>query len=196
MPHCAVEALTASVPLAEYIPACVDIPKFLVCCQKCENYGRRWACPPFDFAPMTIWSRYTTLTLHARLLRPASGMTYPDVMADLSRAKSALFSELLALEKATPGSLALSAGTCDLCENCTRIAGKPCVSPEKLRYSIEALGGDVEQTCRRYLNTSLCWATPPSLPPYLLLVGALLLPDSAKKPPFSENFLEESGNRS
>lgn len=171
-----VETLGARISLAEYIPSCVDVEKFSVCCRECENYDRRWSCPPFAFDPVRLWRDYTTLDLLALRLCPAVGTAYPELSPALSAAKSALFRHLLALEREHPGSLALSPGTCDLCEKCAKTEGKPCVLPKKLRYSIESLGGDVEKTCRMYLNTEICWAKPPNLPKQILLVGGLLLP--------------------
>lgn len=171
-----IEELSATIPLEEYIPACVDVAKFDACCRGCENYGKRWSCPPFAFDPMTIWCRYRTLHLRATLLRPAPSTPYSALLPALSRTKSALLRTLLEEEKRHSGSLALSAGTCELCERCAKADGKPCVYPEQLRYSIEALGGDVEKTCSTYLNAPICWIDPPNLPEYVLLVGGLLLP--------------------
>ena len=40
---------TASLPAAEYIAVYRDARRFGACCRACPNYGRSWACPPFDF---------------------------------------------------------------------------------------------------------------------------------------------------
>lgn len=168
------EKRVATVALSEYVPKLVNVAKFLPYCETCGNHGKRWACPPFDFDPMDIWSAYSAITLHARVFYPGEEATYENLFPHIAEEKARLFEELLALEEATPGSLVLSAGTCDLCEDCTRPEGAPCRHPDKLRYSIEALGGDVAQTAELYLGIPLKWAKPGQLPEYICLVGGLL----------------------
>lgn len=48
--------------------------------------------------------------------------------------------EMLALEKERPGSCALAAQECAHCTKCARLAGKPCLHPEQMRYALESLG--------------------------------------------------------
>jgi hypothetical protein len=55
-----------------------------------------------------------------------------------------------------------------------------------MRYSIESLGGDVGLTAERYLGQPLLWIKDGILPDYLMLVGALLLPDGNGCPVFAE----------
>lgn len=77
-------------------------------------------------------------------------------------------------EQSTPGSLMLAAGCCDECATCARANGAPCIKPDKLRYSIESLGGDVEKTLELYFNERLLWGREGHMPEYMLLVGGLM----------------------
>lgn len=177
----AVEAVTATVAMAEYLPACVDLPRVAGYCAACPNYGARWTCPPHSFDPMGLWRRYGAITLHGRVFCPPAAMGEAEALAALEAEKAALLDALLALEAATPGALALAAGTCTRCDEaggpgCARPAGHPCRHPEAMRYSIEALGGDVALTARRWLGRPLLWISGGVVPPYLTLVGGLLLP--------------------
>lgn len=175
-----VRSLRASVPVAEYVARCVDVEKFLVYCRECDNYARRWSCPPFSFAPLELWHRYQSVELFARILMVSPGAELPDMMEDTRREKARLMEELLCLEKARPGSLALSAGGCSLCgDSCSRPDGAPCRNPAQMRYSIDALGGDISKTMELYFQTPILWVKDGKLPEYLTLVGGLLLGEAA-----------------
>lgn len=174
------------VPLAEYRAQCVDVPKFLGYCAACPNYGGTWSCPPFDFDPQTVWDRYDRILLRAvKVPVPAElrkKVLSPQEINDESHAllapiKHDLLSSLLEQERATPGSLALSAGRCQECPEgrCTKPAHQPCRQPERMRHSIESLGGDVGKTLSLYLGQELLWGREGHLPEYYILLGGLLL---------------------
>lgn len=171
-----VEPLSAEISAADYVKNCVDIDKFLGFCRECRSYNTRWSCPPLDFDPLTLWRRFRTLRLSARVLIPRPGTAVPALLEGLKREKELLLDELLTLEEACGGSMVLSAGTCNFCETCSRSQGLPCRNPGRMRYSIEALGGDVSKTADRYLRKPLLWIRGDQLPDYLMLVGGLLLP--------------------
>ncbi len=175
-----VQPLEAQVPVKEYLTACVDVDKFLGFCRECRNYGRRWSCPPFAFDPMELWGRFAVLHLFARVLVPAPGAGIPVLMEGMKREKGRLMEELYAMEQVRPGSMLLSAGSCTLCNgDCTRLCAQSCRKPDKLRYSIEALGGDVAETAKNYLQKPLLWIKNGKAPDYLTLVGGLLLREGA-----------------
>lgn len=170
-----VQTIEVSIPVAEYLRFGVDVKKFAGYCQKCRNYGGRWSCPPFDFDPIDIGEKYQTLHIHARILVPEMNTDTQTLLEDMKWEKTILLEELLSLEKNVPGSMALSAGNCDICgDDCTRQNGVPCRCPEKMRYSIEALGGDVAKTAERYLHKPLLWIKDSKMSDYLTLVGGLL----------------------
>ena len=78
------------------------------------------------------------------------------------------------LEQSLPGSFSLSAGECEECEHCTRPEGKPCRKPDKLRYSIESLGGNVGKTISRLCGIEIEWIEEGKIPEHFVLVGGLL----------------------
>lgn len=176
----AVNDVQATVRLAEYLPLCVDVPRFLGFCRQCPNYGTRWACPPFDFDPMAIWGQYTAVRLWGRVIIPsAPGQAEQAALDALEAEKTVMLDRLLALEAQTPGSRALSAGMCTLCGagGCTRPGpqSRPCRHRGQMRYSIEALGGNVGLTAEKYLGRPLLWIADGVVPQHLMLVGGLLL---------------------
>lgn len=170
-----VQSTEQRVPIAEYLSACVDVEKFIGYCRACRNYGRRWSCPSFDFDPLDLWKRYQAIHIHARVLTPVRGADMTVMMEGLKREKEKLTDALLKMERDTPGSLALSAGSCSLCGSCTRPEGIPCREPERMRYSIEALGGDLSETMERYFQRPIRWSRNGEVPDYLTLVGGLLV---------------------
>jgi hypothetical protein len=56
-------------------------------------------------------------------------------------------------------------------DKCTRIEGKLCIFPDKIRPSLESFGFDVSQTSLRLLNVEMKWSRDGVLPPYFVLVS-------------------------
>ena len=182
---CQMVEYTATVSLKEYIEECVDVEQFLGYCRNCSNYGRVWSCPEFDFDPMDYWRRYDSLYILGRKLilpeelrlRIYSEEEREKVLTDLLKEpKMQLDRDLLSMEQSRPGSRALSGGSCLYCQtgDCARIHGKPCRFPDQMRYSIEALGGNVGRTLSKYLHLKLLWMEKGRLPAYFIIVGGLL----------------------
>ena len=181
----AVDRLVAELPAAEYCARFVDIPRMHSYCRQCPNFGAVWSCPPYDFDLEQLWQRFRRLRLLGLKL-----VFFPELLARtyaadeldrllhdaLYREREQLESELFALEVANPGSLALLPGSCRRCGegNCTR--PQPCRHPQLVRYSLEAIGGDVSRTAEELLATPLLWPDAGRLPEYLTLMAALLLP--------------------
>lgn len=137
-----IRELTAEATVPEFVAQFVHVEKFLPACRQCPRYNTRWTCPPFDFDPMDVWGGYTGLRLYARILdADGAGQPMDDATEALLREKRLYREKLRQWEQAAPGSQMLLAGTCDQCQVCEKSQGRPCHSPELLRYSIEALGG-------------------------------------------------------
>lgn len=177
------EILQREIPVPAFLRDCVDVPKFDACCKQCPNYGRLWSCPPFSFSPEGLWAQYGTLLLQCRVIPvpqelQARTLSQQEIneqsRALLQPQKRAMLQELLALEQQIPGSVALDAGSCDRCSACTRPEGLPCRHPNLLRYSVEALGGDVCKALKLYFDKEILWGKEGHLPPYYVLLGGLL----------------------
>ncbi|MBS6645620.1 MAG: DUF2284 domain-containing protein [Clostridiaceae bacterium] len=184
-----IEQFETQVPVKEYVETCVNIDEFLEYCKDCRNYGTVWSCPPFDFSPEKFWNSYDTLYLWARKIIFSPLMVQADYTAEqlqeitktvMRIEKQKMSGELAAMEAKHPQSMALSAGHCMECEEagCTRPHGTPCREPGKMRYSIEALGGNVGLTITKYMKLQLLWIEEGRLPDYFILVGGLLMKDS------------------
>lgn len=178
----------SSISVEKYISQYRDSDKFIVFCKECNKYNNCWACPPYDFDTDQYISRYKNAYIIGTKLTPSQNII--SVCTDAEKSKSAgaeiiaaarreLDVSLLLLESHFPDSKAFFAGTCHLCNtmnntmDCTRISGKPCRYPEKIRHSLESLGFDIGKTTEKLLNIELKWSSDGSLPEYLALVSAL-----------------------
>lgn len=185
--ECTVERYETEVPVEEYVEQCVDVDTFLECCKQCENYNRIWSCPSFDFDALQYWKKYRffhiiglKLTIPEELRRKTLTKEEQNQVISqiLWKEKAKLSEELFEEEKKYPGSISLSAGSCQNCKKntCTKLEGKPCRFPEKMRYSVEALGGNVGLTVTKYLKQELEWIEEGKLPDHFMLVSGLLKP--------------------
>lgn len=168
------ERFETETDIDSYIKGYVDIEHFLECCKECPNYGNRWACPPYDFDPMDIWTAYDRLLIAGYRLTFSEDRTEEEMTKALWEVKQKLSEELYAEEERFPGSRSLSAGTCQLCGKCTRPEGKPCRYPDKMRYSIESIGGNVGKTISKLCGIEIEWIEEGKLPEHFVLVGGLL----------------------
>lgn len=180
-----IEKLEAETDIPSYLKEYVDIPTFLECCKACPNYGKIWSCPPYDFDVEAYWKRFGRLKIFGTRLifqKEDTERTYTKEELDvilketLEIEKRRLSGEMERREREIPGSEALSAGSCICCESCTRPEGKACRCPEKMRYSIESLGGNVGKTASRLLGAEIEWMEENRLPRCFTLINGLLIP--------------------
>ena len=168
------ERFEASIGMPAYIEQYVDVEAFLACCRECPNYGQLWSCPPYDFDPLDVWRAFDTLTVVGYRITWGQTYTEGEMVQVHDRIKQKIADELYIMESRSPGSLSLSAGSCQLCEGCTRPYGKPCRHRDQLRYSIESLGGNVGKTITDLCGIELEWIEEGKLPKHMVLVGGLL----------------------
>lgn len=147
-----IEKVWKSIDIKDFAERYIDIERFLLCCKQCPNYGKKLTCPPHDFDVLEFWLSFSELEVHA--------MTIPATY-DYEQAETLLMDELLTREIELPGSVCLSAGN----------AGN--VEISRMRYSIEALGGNVEKLCNELLGITLEWGKDGELPEYITLVAGL-----------------------
>lgn len=179
-----IKEINTEITMDEFIEGFFDAERFEKSCSFCHGFGKTWACPPYNFDPIKLWRSYDRLAVIGKKILVPDSLLNGSYSHDelntvmdsiVSPVKHTLFDELLTLEHRTPYSMMLSAGGCDICEECVRSSGKPCIHPELLRFSIESLGGDVVKIVEKLLNEKLLWAQDGKLPEYFIIVGGLLL---------------------
>lgn len=179
------EHYQAEISVPEYLNQFVDVETFLHFCQECPNYGNAWSCPPYDFDVIAYWNRYQNLKLFATKIifdEKSTARTYQKEELNalthdvFFKEKKALSDQLFSLEKQNPGSISLSAGSCQQCKSCTRSQGLPCRHPDTMRYSLESLGGNVGLTVWKLFGIRLEWMEEGRLPHHFVLISGLLTP--------------------
>lgn len=174
----------AEIAVDKYFRKYVDIEQFAEKCSECPKQNAYWCCPEFDFDVEQYWKKYNDLFLLALKIKPDDkyrGLRFEGEELDrilketLNKGKELLSGEMAVWEKKMPGSVALSAGSCILCdEPCAREAGEPCRHPEDMRYSMEALGANVGKTVSELMGLELQWVEEGKIPEYFILVSGLL----------------------
>ncbi len=171
------DIITREISIDEVVEKYVDVEKFITRCRECDSYGRKWSCPPYDFDQMEYWRKFSRLRLMVKKFRPEDE-DMDTVFAAYKDTKEELTEDLYDLEKKIPGSRCLFAGSCCVCgeDNCTKVNGEPCRFPDKCRYSVESIGGDVAGLAKDLFGLDLLWMKDGKMPEYFLLMCGLLLP--------------------
>ena len=154
-------------------------------------YNSCWSCPPFDFETKAYLLKYTSIWIIGTQIFPSqferSFATKEELILYeqnlLTKVRDQLDPLLLTLENKYPESRACFAGTCHFCtpSKCKRNKNLPCIYPQKIRPSLEALGFDIEHTTSDLLGIELLWSKNNILPEYYTLVSAFLTNNKIKK---------------
>lgn len=160
-----------------------DIEKFEGFCKQCRNYGKLWSCPPYNFSIEEYVDRYKYVYIvGVKIVFDEDTLSSINTKEKISNyttetlhfMKNKIMNEMLKLEKLYPNSTSLSAGGCNLCENCSKLKNIQCVHPDLMRYSLESLGFDVGGVSSKLLNFELKWATETRLPDYFSLIAGTM----------------------
>ena len=160
-----------------------DIEKFEGFCKQCRNYGKLWSCPPYNFSIEEYVDRYKYVYIvGVKIVFDEDTLSSINTKEKISNyttetlhfMKNKIMNEMLKLEKLYPNSTSLSAGGCNLCENCSKLKNIQCVHPDLMRYSLESLGFDVGGISSKLLNFELKWATETRLPDYFSLIAGIM----------------------
>lgn len=173
---------TKDIDAKYYYDNYVNVNKFLELCKDCSVYNKNWSCPPFDFNPEDIWlsfTRFKIIAIKIEFSKELLNMSFTkegfaDFFKYLKKEKRKLVNNLYKLEKEYDDCLALFLGECDLCSICARIKGEECYYPNKMRHSIESIGGDVDKIVEDLFSFKILWPDGDKLPEYIFLVGGLL----------------------
>lgn len=184
--HCRIEYHEHTVPMEEYLRDCVDVPKFLSYCRRCSNFGKTWSCPDFAFDPVDFWKKFRSLkVIGMKIIIPEKMREKKLETEDINRfvmdfleTYKVEFDDYILEKEKEEGGTGLNGGSCHRCHPlpCSRQDGQACRQPDKMRYSIEALGGNVSLTVTKYLSQTLEWVNDGILPTHFMLVGGVLIP--------------------
>lgn len=175
----------------------------LAYCQGCNNYGKNFSCPdfkfdttrylePYNYATI-IMTKIDTQPIKAQIdkleIANLSSRVYnnyikekPDEVVGISSAismyafndvKDQMTDQLIELEKDIDNTVGLPPGSCTKCVTCFKQQRQPCIYPETLRYSLEALGFMVSDIYKQCFDLELGW-TKGALPVAFYSCSALM----------------------
>ncbi len=166
-----------SIAASEFCDRFLKPNNFLPLCKACENFGKKWSCPPFeaesDFSKGAFKIFLTKI--------PTDSITLPsaNLNGELKKLTDSyrliLDNHLLSIEKNIPSSRAYFAGSCANCPiaDCTRPYNKECSRPEFMRTSLEAHGFDICAITKELFGVELTWSSDNTPPKFLHLVSAI-----------------------
>ena len=167
---------THEISVAEYLSRFHKPNEVWGYCRACNNYGKQWGCPPFDFDVVERLSQYDKVLLVATKITPtATGLPYQESEQFIRAERIRLERRLLDMERQYNGLASTYIGSCLHCPegNCARPLGRVCRHPECVRPSLEAYGFDITKTLSELFGIELKWGTNGSSPEYIVLVCGL-----------------------
>jgi len=156
---------------------CTDILKFSDLCKNgCINYEKKWSCPPYAPSFEEFSKGFENLLiLYMRIdLNQFSYIKndYLKIKAGNSILKSRADKFLRTI--VSKDSKFISTGSCRLCKSCKCKTNKSCAYPNKMTYSFEALGINVDKVVNQCFESPLLWYKTGALPKYTSVVCGLL----------------------
>ncbi|MCK4957378.1 MAG: DUF2284 domain-containing protein [Candidatus Cloacimonetes bacterium] len=142
-------------------------------CQRCPKYGKFWSCPPLEFDMEQYIKQFSIATIVGVKIPLNPALDKAAALEHYQQQKTIINSKFLALESELSEAKVLIAGNCQACKSCTRPKGLPCLYPNKMRHSLEALGFKVSDICEHILNEKLQWSKD-KMPSYLFAILAIL----------------------
>ena len=148
-------------------------------CEACPTYGGKWSCPPHSPA-FSVYDLeeypYAALVLFSCELDQFSytKTEYIRIKAANTILKSRMDRLMRGLEQAV-GGVMISNGNCKLCNPCSKKKGEPCKKPERMRFSMEALGLNVGRITADVFGHELLWYKDKKIPRYLSAAACLLM---------------------
>ncbi len=168
------ERFTKELQIDKFVKMYFDPELTLQKCRTCTGYAKTWSCPDFDFNVRNYWRQFSAYRVIVDRVSMEGVASPKEAEERLAYEKPIFNRQMLALEKSTPGSVALYAQECEECQECARLIGKPCRLPETMRYSIESLGGCGIRLVEDLFEFGVCWSDGTTIPAYYILLGGLL----------------------
>ena len=124
-----------------------------LCKEGCPNYNSNYTCPPNspnfqdyikDYKYSFIIAMYMKISKH-------------NTIVDAHQYLRSLLSDLLIPLEAKVNGLLTDGGRCLICKSCAYVDKLPCRFPQKMRFSMESMGIDLDGVSKDILNHSLTW---------------------------------------
>ncbi|WP_326907863.1 DUF2284 domain-containing protein [Sedimentibacter sp. MB31-C6] len=171
-----------SIKTDELIKNYYDKEKIENFCKQCEKYNKIWSCPPYDFDTEQYVRQFEYIhIIGTQIIFDKTTIEEVNTIENIKKfsigtilkERKKIFDKLLLLESKYPGSKAINAGNCSICEKCTRVNNRKCINESLIRYSLESLGFDVAKITSEILGIELKWSSE-TLPEYLTMASGFM----------------------
>lgn len=162
--------------LAQSVNKYTDYVYFSTLCQRgCINYGQKWSCPPNSPNYMEYSQGYRFLYLVVFYLKMNQFEHIKNKYTAIKAANTMLKSRIdKHLREQNDQNKIISTGSCRLCKVCALKEFNPCKHFDKMAYSFEALGVNVEKLVMDKMKHRLLWYTKGKVPEYTTVVAGIL----------------------
>ncbi|WP_297130182.1 DUF2284 domain-containing protein [Terrisporobacter sp.] len=124
-----------------------------LCKEGCPNYNSNYTCPPNS----PTFTEYVKDYKYSLVIAMYMNIPKNKNMSEVHEYLRIVLSDLLIpLERKING-LLTDGGRCIYCKECAYIDNLPCRFPEKMRFSMESMGIDLDSACKDILNYSMSW---------------------------------------
>ena len=156
-----------------------------LCKDGCPHYNLSYTCPPNSPRFTDYTSNYEKSLIIAMYMNLDNGTSINDIHPYLRRVLSDL---LIPLEKEFNG-LLTDGGRCRYCDECTYVQNLPCRFPDKIRFSMEAMGIDLDKVCKDILDHSIVWSKD-NENNYCTVLGSINFNDNISEESFQKVILK------
>ncbi len=150
--------------------------EFNAYCQTgCENFSKKWTCPPHCPPFMDYAGDHT----HIKLILYKSDCNQFNFIAEEERALTAYnFAKDLLQENLRNAEAAterfIGPNSCEICTVCKAASANACHLPHLIRYNLVAFGFNVTKIMEDLFKHKLEWAKAGQVPNHVSSVGAIL----------------------
>jgi len=149
-----------------------------LCRNRCDNFGRKWSCPPYAPAYHEFAGEYNRIYICLTLAKTDQ---FNYIKHDYLKIKAANTILKRRIDKTLRKLIEkdvyyISGGSCRLCKSCKCKFQESCIHPELMTYSFEAMGINVDDMIRDIFGIPLLWYKE-SLPKYTCVVAGLVSKD-------------------
>lgn len=148
-----------------------------LCKLGCPNYDLKWSCPPLSPSYNEFIGGYNRLLICLMCTELNQFSYINNDYLKVKAANSILKSRIDKISRSLSLKYGkfISTGSCRLCKPCKRKLNKPCAHEDKMSFSFEALGVDVDEMTRAYFQHRLLWYSKGNFPSYTSVIAGLLV---------------------
>ena len=168
-----IEKLSVEIPVEKIIANKQEYSH--LCKIGCINFGQKYSCPPYSptFEAFAVECHLLTVLYYRVFLdQYLDTSPYNRVRASNSVIKSLLDKELLTYK--SNGYKVVGSGSCRACKACGAKKNMKCKKPEKIIYSLESLGVNVNQLVLDCFKIELQWYRKGFSQQFTSVVGGVL----------------------